>query len=294
MAPPGKGRLAIPMKTALAELLHHPLVWRGDQLAASLDTISTGFADLDSELPGGGWPKGALTELLRDGEGIGEMRLLLPALERLAQADEWIFLVAPPHLPYPPAFAAAGIDPEKMIVVGAAEEKHRWWAAEQVLRANSAGALLFWPQLVNDQRLRRLQLAAQEGATPGFVFANTARAGQPSPSPLRIRLDVTGRQLRIDIFKRRGGMMAKPLLLDVAVVSSHAENGRVTRASGSVRTQFERIPAKRPPSFHRQYPVGTSRQIWNRALARADEVARVPGPDPREGSSSRPSNARAL
>ena len=63
------------MKTALAELLHHPLVWRGDQLAASLDTISTGFADLDSELPGGGWPKGALTELLRDGEGIGEMRL---------------------------------------------------------------------------------------------------------------------------------------------------------------------------------------------------------------------------
>ena len=197
------GSIRLPMKTALAELLHHPLVWRGDQLASSQAVISSGFADLDQELPGGGWPKGALIELLRDGEGIGELRLLLPALKSLVKAGEWLALVAPPHIPYAPAFAASGIDPVRVIVVAAAEEKLRWWAAEQVLRASSAGALLFWPQLVSDQRLRRLQLAAQEGATPGFVFTSTERAAQPSPSPLRIRLSVSEGRLRIDMFKRR-------------------------------------------------------------------------------------------
>jgi len=268
------------MKTALADLLHHPLVWRGDQLASSPAAVSSGFAALDQELPGGGWPKGALVELLRDSEGIGELRLLLPALARLTQAGEWIVLVAPPHVPYAPAFAAGGIDPARVIVVAVTEEKHRWWAAEQVLRADSAGALLFWPRLVNDQRLRRLQLAAQEGATPGFVFAGTERAAQPSPSPLRIRLSATEARLRIEVFKRRGGGMAKPLLLDVAMSSrcaeSHAANARRT-----MTTKLERIPVQRPPSFRRHYPIGASTQIWNRALARADEVRRIPGPDPR-------------
>jgi len=292
------------MKTALAELLHHPLVWRGDQLASSTTAVSSGFAALDQELPGGGWPRGALVELLRDGEGIGELRLLLPALERLAQAGEWIALVAPPHVPYAPAFAAGGIDPARVIVVAAAEEKHRWWAAEQVLRAGSAGALLFWPQLVNDQRLRRLQLAAQEGAIPGFVFAGTERAAQPSPSPLRIRLSAAEARLRTEVFKRRGGVMAKPLLLDVAtrgttgINHDHALSFRAKRkiccstpqADSSCAalgmTSRKHGPSRICASFNRHYPIGASAQIWNRALARADELRRIPGPDPRAGSSS--------
>jgi len=276
--------VAYVLKTAFAELLHHPLVWRGDQLAWSQAGIPSGFADLDRELPGGGWPRGALVELLRDGEGIGELRLLLPALRSLAQAGHGILLVAPPHVPYAPAFAASGIDPARVIVVAPVEEKHRWWAAEQVLRASSVGALLFWPRHVNGQRLRRLQLAAQEGAAPGFVFASTDRAAQPSPSPLRLRLSVAEARLRIEVFKRRGGVMAKPLLIDVAAMSRSAENGCATSVTKSMTTKL--ILAQRPPSFRRRYPIGASRQIWNRALARADELKRIPRPDSRGGPSS--------
>lgn len=269
------------MKAALAELLHHPLVWRGDQLARADDAVSSGFADLDRELPGGGWPQGALTELLHDAEGIGELRLLLPALKRLAQAGEWIALIAPPHLPYAPAFAASGIDPARVVVVTATEEKHRWWAAEQVLRANRAGALLFWPRAVNEHRLRRLQLAAQEGESAAFLFAGTARVAQPSPSPLRIRLSLTGMRLRIDVFKRRGAVMTRPLLLEVAAAAPGVDSDRVASAARPL-AKLDRLPASRSASFHRRYPVGAPQaQIWNRALARADEVRRVPGPDPR-------------
>ena len=45
------------MKPALAALLQNPLLWRGDQLAQADDTVASGFASLDRELPGGGWPK---------------------------------------------------------------------------------------------------------------------------------------------------------------------------------------------------------------------------------------------
>jgi len=272
------------MKPALAALLQHPLLWRGDRLAQADDTVASGFASLDRELPGGGWPKAALTELLADTEGIGELQLLLPALKRLAQAGEWVALVAPPHIPYAPAFAGRGIDPARVIVVEAAEDRQRWWAAEQVLRSNSAGALLFWSRTVGDQRLRRLQLAAQEGKTLAFLFAPTARAAQPSPSPLRLRLSLAGQHLSIDIFKRRGGVVSAPLLLDVAAEPS--ANAPSARALGPARLlpQRDRLAANRSASFHRHYPVGGPQaRIWNRALARADEVRRVPGPDPRGG-----------
>lgn len=272
------------MKPALAALLHHPLLWRGDQLAPADDAIASGFASLDRELPGGGWPKTALTELLADAEGIGELSLLVPALRRLAQAGEVIVLVAPPHAPYAPAFSGRGIDPARVLVVEAAEDRQRWWAAEQVLRSNSAGALLFWPKTLGDQRARRLQLAAQASQTLAFLFAPTARAAQPSPSPLRLRLSLSGHRLRLDIFKRRGGLVSAPLLLDVAAES--AANAPSDCAPLPVRplAKLDRLAANRSASFHRHYPVGGPQaRIWNRALARADEVRRVPGPDPRGG-----------
>jgi cell division inhibitor SulA len=288
------------MKPALAELLHNPLVWRGDQLARLEQAVPSGFAELDRALPGGGWPQNALTELLLDEEGIGELRLLLPTLERLVQAGESIVLVAPPHLPHAPAFAEAGIDPAQVIIVAAAEDKHRWWAAEQVLRANSAGALLFWPGSLSEQRLRRLQLAAQEGETLAFVFASTARAAQPSPAPLRIRLSPAGSRLCVDVFKRRGGVMSAPLLVDVAGTlsfrslrhcSGQASPGSTPHADPSSCVALPGMTSRRPPiraSFNRRYPIGgREAKIWNRALARADEVRRVPRPDLRGSCCSR-------
>jgi hypothetical protein len=285
------------MKPALAELLHNPLLWRGDQLARGEQTVPSGFVELDRALPGGGWPRTALTELLLDEEGIGELRLLRPALAHLVRGGESIVLIAPPHLPHAPAFAAAGIDPGRMIVVAAAEDKHRWWAAEQVLRADSAGALLFWPGSLAEQRLRRLQVAAQEGETPAFVFASTARAAQASPAPLRIRLSPAGARLRVDIFKRRGGVMSAPLLLDFGTLPFQAEREICSSASpadSSSRSSLLGMTTRKrglspvlnkpglSPVFNRRYPVdGREVRIWNRALVRADELRRVPRPDSR-------------
>ena len=281
------------MKPALAALLDNPLVWRGDRLAPADDAVGSSFAELDRELPAGGWPRGALTELLHETQGIGELRLLAPALSRLARGGEAIVLVAPPQLPYAPAFAGCGIDPARLFAVAAVQGRDRWWAAEQVLRGEAVGALLFWPGERLEKRLRRLQLAAQDSAALAFVFADTSGTRESSPSPLRLRLWAERGRLCIDVFKRRGGPMARPLLLDILPAPMATDRRPRAAASPGGAPAGDRLAPVRTVRLKPHYPVGSpAAQIWNRALARADEVRRGAGPDPRlQKSEHRPPSA---
>ena len=93
---------------SLAEILARPDVWCADRLAsAEIPAVSSGFAALDAELPGGGWPRGALTEILVDHVGLGECSLVLPALGKMCEEGRWSLLVAPPHRLHGPAWAAS-------------------------------------------------------------------------------------------------------------------------------------------------------------------------------------------
>ena len=74
---------AVARAARLAEL--HPSLWRASQIGgAAQRTTASGFDALDAQLPGGGWPHGTLTELLLAQAGVGELRLLAPALAALA------------------------------------------------------------------------------------------------------------------------------------------------------------------------------------------------------------------
>ena len=92
---------------AFAALLNHPALWRGNELSRTAKPgVSTGFAALDQELPGGGWPQSALTEILPRHEGIGELHILGSALAALSKQSRMLAWIAPPYLPYAPALAA--------------------------------------------------------------------------------------------------------------------------------------------------------------------------------------------
>ena len=69
------------------DLALYPAVWRASQVGGVARPVTTsGFAALDAQLPGGGWPHGVLTELLLPEPGVGELRLLAPALAAVAAA----------------------------------------------------------------------------------------------------------------------------------------------------------------------------------------------------------------
>ena len=195
---------------AIDALLHERRVWRGRPAELPGSRQPSGHDALDQALPSGGWPEAALTEVLLPGEGVGELRLLWPSLARLTHAGERVVLVAPPYIPYAPAWQAAGLDLRQLQVVQAPQLRDALWAAEQCLRSGSCGAVLCWPQLSDDRALRRLQVAAESGQTLGFACRPLAAVRNPSPAALRIAIDARPSQLRV--LKCRGGLApARPI-----------------------------------------------------------------------------------
>jgi hypothetical protein len=206
---------------ALEDILQQHPVWLGRAPQLAAPAVPTGFQVLDGELPGGGWPRGALTEILGSQEGIGELALLLPALGALTWAGKRVIWLAPPHLPYAPALAAAGGNLAQLAVVRAPGRRDALWAAEQALRSGSCHALLGWLRRSSYDDLRRLAVAAEGSSAFVALFRPREAAAESSPACLRLALEVNkadapdGNTLSLHILKRRGMPAAAPLRLAV-------------------------------------------------------------------------------
>ena len=158
----------------------HPALWRATQLAqGAARCLPTGHAALSAELPDGGWPLGSLIELLAPHPGVGEIRLLRPALAQL-ETRRAIALVQPPHAPHIASWMSWRLDPRQLLWVAPEKPADALWAAEQILKNGSCGALICWLPRVRPESLRRLHLAAQ---TSDLLFV----ALRP-PRPIRARL----------------------------------------------------------------------------------------------------------
>jgi hypothetical protein len=204
----------------LQELLAHPSVWRGRSRAA-IPTLSTGFAALDAGLPGGGWPRQGLVEILTPRPGVGELYLLLPALAALSRLSpaRWCTWVSPPHEPFAPALEAHGVALDRMLMV---RTHLPLWAHEQALRSGGCSLALAWLTRASTRAIRRLQLAAEQGRALGVLYRSQRFAGEASPAMLRLQLEPVienGRQgARISLLKSRGGSR-EPIHLEWAVAA---------------------------------------------------------------------------
>jgi hypothetical protein len=221
-------------------------LWRANEVSDEIGgpTIASGFAALDRELPGGGWPLGQLIELLTDDAGIGELSLLAPALSQLARSHHCTVWVLPVDaatavsgrsaleaqaVPYAPALATAGLDLARTIFVKPATPRESVWAVEQSLRARHLGAVVGWlPQAGGDgdfRALRRLHLLAQRHQALAFVLRSARQAQAPSPAVLRLQLASAAGQLHVTLLKRRGRPLLDPITLQLR--PAHWEQARV-------------------------------------------------------------------
>ena len=218
------------MNPALAEVLERGDIRRGDAFAvAPAPTLATGFAALDAELPGGGWPRGALTELLAEHQGIGELGLLVPVLAALTDAGRTVVLVAPPYAAHAPAWAAAGIRLGGLRLVLPRRPRDALWAGVEALRCGGVATTLLWLDELfcgglSANSLRRLQVAAGEGGGGAFCFRPPQLASVASPAPLRLQLQAAGKQLRVTLLKRRGPPARRALLLDISRTAGFAQD----------------------------------------------------------------------
>ena len=203
------------MPDALDNLLKNPRIWRGQVRAGDFgwQGLASGYPKLDRYLPGGGWPQHALTEILLDHYGTGELQLLMPALARLSRGEYqreagWIAWVAPPFEPYPPALKQWGMNLSRILIVRPKTAKEALWAAEQALTSGNCAAVLLWSEKLDDAASRRLQLAAEKGHSWAIAFRSLKAVSQSSAAALRIRLDAGEAGTDLGILKSRGGRPA--------------------------------------------------------------------------------------
>ena len=188
------------MTSNLRQLLSSAELWRARDLpsharAGQSAGLPTGFDRLDRLLPGQGWPRAALCEILCDSAGIGELGLVAPGLARLSREQaRWITWINPPFMPHAPALAAAGIDVGKVLLIrtGPADSSGRdaLWAFEQALESGACSAVLAW---LDERRLRipdlrRLHLRAQQGCAWAVLFRPGLASRNPSAAELRLRI----------------------------------------------------------------------------------------------------------
>jgi hypothetical protein len=243
-----------------------PKLWRGNewmQADPRFDGMSTGFAALDRELPGQGWPHGQLVELLIDRPGIGELGLLLPALATVARSGATCVWVLPSQaqdqpaqqvmqtLPYAPALADAGIDLARNIFVKPLTARESGWALEQSLRAAHLGALVGWlPESTSTDAdfrfLRRLHLLAQRHRAVVFVLRAARHASAPSPAALRLQLQHQDDRLQVTVLKRRGRPLLEPVAIQVH--PSHWNRPQIP-ATAPAPIATRETPSKTPSSL---------------------------------------------
>jgi protein ImuA len=252
----------------------HPALWRAHQLGRSVETVlPSGFDALDAQLPGGGWPCRALTELLLAHPGVGEMRLLAPALARVSApsqrpgedvGERSVMLFDPPARPCAQALTQLGVDARQIVVVHGREgprgsalrhllpSADLLWALEQALRSAQIGAALAWlPERLGADALRRLQLAAQAHDGPVFLLRGIAARLKPSPAPLRLALHASPvpDEIVLHLLKRRGPPLAQALRLVLPSVLSAPSKARA----------LERLVAAMPRPVAAARPSGQGR-----------------------------------
>ena len=190
-------------------------LWRGDQLGgAATPVLSTGFDQLDAQLPGGGWPCQAVTEVLAAQSSVLEWRLLAPAFKQICARGESIAVVAPPKLPHMPGLCQEGVVADQLVWVDASAPAQRLWAIEQLIKSNAFGAVVAWLPQVRQEQIRRLQVLAHGCEAPIFLCRSSQAAVEASAAPLRIRA-LTGPdwELFIEIIKRKGPPLEQTLRL---------------------------------------------------------------------------------
>ncbi|MBH9552662.1 recombinase RecA [Inhella gelatinilytica] len=204
-----------------------PRLWRATQLRSHpAPCWPSGFAALDAELPGGGWPTHMVCELLMETPGSCEWRLLAPAFQGQATPAPRplapkaptthrphtrkghpppVLLINPPHRPHLPGLMAQGLTGWRWIWVAPSDARQTLWAVEQAVRAQAAAAVVAWLPDLRPEQLRRLQIAALASPAPVFLIRPLSAAAQASAAPLRVQVRSTAPwAVHLRIIKRRG------------------------------------------------------------------------------------------
>ncbi len=151
--------------------------------------VPSGNESLDRLLPEGGFRRGTLVEWIAAVPGSGTTLLALSSAREACQDGRMLVIVDRRREFYPPAAASLGLSMEQIVLVRPSSAADEAWTMDQSLRSAGVGAVLIWPDKLDDHTFRRWQLAAEASGAIGLLVRPAA--ARTSPSWAEVKLLVT-------------------------------------------------------------------------------------------------------
>jgi protein ImuA len=161
----------------------------------AVSALPFGVAPVDSRLPGGGLPCGALHEVAGGGNGAidGAAAALFAAGIAARTRGKVLWCITRPDL-FAPALSQAGLKSDRVIYLEGGDDKTVLACFEEGLRHGGLGAVVGEVARLNMPISRRLQLAAEGSGTIGIALRRWRRQteasdfGQPTAATTRWRV----------------------------------------------------------------------------------------------------------
>lgn len=193
--------------------LHHLNAWEQPSVAGSSLVTPSGIPLLDEMLPGAGWPKSGLVEIILPDAYCDALPLLMPALSRLSQQGRWIAMVNPTYPARAGMFTEAAINHDRVLQVNPHPGRSALWTAESLLYSGDCSVVMAWPNCRTELMGKRLQRSAAHGKALGILFSYEGLETQPSGVETRLKLEVDCEGSALYLLNSRGETLAGEVLL---------------------------------------------------------------------------------
>jgi protein ImuA len=120
-------------------------------------------------------------------------------LAALLQKDGAVVWISSSHIIFPPALAAFGIDPAKIIFIHLRNQKQILWTIEEALKCRGLTAVVGELATIDLTVSRRLQLAAEQSRVTGFLLSNNNRQLNTTACVCRWQISSIKSQTEVDI-----------------------------------------------------------------------------------------------
>jgi protein ImuA len=190
--------------------------------------FATGLPALDALLPGGGFARGSVHEILsepQNGNALFFTTLLARSSVELSDsnaAHRFICWCDPDGEIYPPALANHGIALSHLLLLQPRNPRDMLWAISESLRCKAVAAVVAAPPRLSRITARRLQLSAERGGGVGLLLRNTNAPGidcYAAATRWLVRPEPGERTLQrwnVQLIHGHGGCIGQTVILEVS------------------------------------------------------------------------------
>lgn len=155
---------------------------------------------LDELIPAHIWAHGGIIEVISEQHDLSQLRLILPALERLAKNGRWLAWVGSPFRCTSESLQQLSTDPFKLLQVYPGKQTKHLSVLGKALSTGRCSAVMAWSKQHNDHELQQLKQAARKGNAIGILLSQqNPQQTQHTQADLQLTLQHTGQGLMINL-----------------------------------------------------------------------------------------------